>query len=144
MAQFFVTYSLQDAYQRRSRKRIELDVLDHTAALARALSFADDLASITGAEILKYDVSQEVAYTDAATGGSNLDAGATLSFLIDTQGKKAAFKVPAVEASVVNADGTIDLTDANILAFEAEMVSTEIKISDGEVPLDLVSGKLDR
>ena len=145
MTQFFVTYSLKDAHGRKGRKVFELETLDFAAALTRASSLADAFAGISGCEIEKYSVSQEVAYTDSASAGANIAATGTLVFLLNANGKLGTVKIPALEPStLVTGTPTVDKTDVNILAFETELVSTEVEISDGEVPLDLDSGRLDR
>jgi hypothetical protein len=132
-----------DAYQRRGTKRYELDTLDFTAALARAATLATALGNLMEADILKYTVGQEVPYTDTVVAGANRDEGITLSADLGA-GKTAAIKIPTPVNTVINPDGTVDITDGLITALETEYLSTEVLVSDGEVVLDFLSGKLDK
>lgn len=132
-----------DAYQRRGTKRYELDTADFTAALARAATLATALGNLMEADILKYTVGQEVPYTDTVVAGANRDEGITLSADLGA-GKTAAIKIPTPVNTVINPDGTVDITDGLITALETEYLSTEVLVSDGEVVLDFLSGKLDK
>ncbi len=143
MADFAMALTYVDAFQRRGTKRYELSALDFTAALARAATLATALGNLMEGDILKYTVGQEVPYTDTVVAGANRDEGITISADLGA-GKTASIKVPTPAKSVVNADGTIDLTDALITAFETEFLSGEVLVSDGEVVLDFLTGKLDK
>ena len=140
---FNMALTYVDDFQRRGTKRYELDTLDFTAALARAATLATALSNIMEGDILKYTVGQEVPYTDTVVADANRDAGITLSCDLGA-GKTAAIKVPTPTMTVVNADGTVDLTDGLITALETEFLSAEVLVSDGEVVLDFLSGKLDK
>ena len=143
MATFAMALTYVDAYQRRGTKRYELDTLDFAAALARAGTLSTALANLMEGEILKYTVGQEIDYTDTVDAGANRDEGITISADLGA-GKTAAIKVPTPVNTVLNPDGTIDLTDGLITAFETEYLSGEVLVSDGEIVLDFLSGKLDK
>ena len=143
MATFKMTVIYEDAYTRRGRKVFKLETLDFAAALTRAGTFASALAGIMGAKILRYDVGQEVSYSDTVTALSNKDEGATIQTDLGA-GKTASLKIPAPEKGIFNADGSVDLTDALVTALESEYLSGEVTISDGEVVLDFKSGVLDK
>lgn len=132
-----------DAYQRRGTKRYELDTVDFAGALARAATLATALGNLMEADILKYTVGQEIPYTDTVVAGANRDEGITLSADLGA-GKTAAIKIPTPVNTVINPDGTVDITDGLITALETEYLSTEVLVSDGEVVLDFLSGKLDK
>lgn len=143
MADFAMAMTYVDAYQRRGTKRYELSATDFTAALARAATLATALGNLMEADILKYTVGQEVPYTDTVDAGANRDEGITISADLGA-GKTAAIKVPTPVNTVINPDGTVDITDGLITAFEAEFLSGEVLVSDGETVLDFLSGKLDK
>lgn len=140
---FNMALTYVDDFQRRGTKRYELDVIDFAAALARAASLTSALADIMEADILKYTVGQEVPYTDTVVADANRDAGVTISCDLGA-GKTAAVKVPSPTMSIFNTDGTVDMTDGLITALESEFLSTDVLVSDGEVVLDFLSGKLDK
>lgn len=141
--EFILTVFLRDAYKRRTRKRYQLEVVDHAQALVRAASLVDAISAAVGSEVLKYTVAQEVAYTDTVEVGANVDEGVTFSADLGA-GKTAAIKLPSPIAGYINGDGTINMTHSAITDFESEFLSGEVLVSDGEVVLDLVSGKLDK
>lgn len=143
MATFYVTAFYRDAYTRKGTKRFQLEVVDHAAALTRAASLVGALANIMEAEIVKYTVWQEVAYSDTLDAGANKDEGATFSCDLGA-GKEAALKIPSPLHSIRNADGSIDLLDAAVTGLESEFLSGEVLISDGEVVLDFLKGTLDK
>ena len=143
MAQFFVGVTYVDAYTRKGTKEFELSVADHATALTRAASLVGALAGIMDGKILKYSVRQDVAYSDSLTAGANKDEGISISCDLGA-GKTATLKIPAPDKSVINADGTLDLTDAAVTALESEYLSGEVVISDGETVLDFLKGTLDK
>lgn len=145
MPKFLLSIQMQDAWgdKRRTTKRFTLDVLDWAAAGIRAGTFLTAWSNITGLDVLKYTLGQETPYTDTVTAEANMDAGATISCDLGG-GKRAALKIPAPEVTILNADGSVDLTDALVTALESEYLSGDVTISDGEVVLDFLSGKLDK
>ena len=143
MAQFELSISIMDVYQRRGSKRFLLEALDIATAITNAGLFATSLADVMEAEILNYSVAARVAYTDTVGANANLDEGITISCDLGA-GKRAALKIPSPKNSVLNGDGTVDLTDAAITALESHYLSGDVLISDGEIVLDFLSGKLDR
>ena len=67
------SYTLKDAFQRKSTKGVEIEAIDYTTALAAMAAYLTDVGALTMAEILKYSVTQDVDYTDTADAGANLD-----------------------------------------------------------------------
>lgn len=143
MAVFQITLSIQDAYARRTVKRFECDVADFATAGGVATSLATDFAALSEAEVLKYSVGQETTWSDSVTAGANLDEGITLSVQKE-DGSKAVIKVPAPINSVINPDGTVDITATAVTDYVDNWISNGVTISDGEVVTSLLSGKLDR
>lgn len=143
MATFYITAVLRDAYGRRTRKTFELSVADYAGALARQTTLLAALANMCEAEIVSSKVWSEAAYTDAVDAGANIDEGVTFSCDLGG-GKSAALKIPSPVNSILNTDGTVDMTDGIVTALETEFLSGEVLISDGETVLDFTSGKLDK
>lgn len=131
-----------DAYGRPVSKALDIVAADPPAGLTLAGSIMTDLAPITGARILSYTLKVRVPYTDSVTAGANRDAGATIS-VRTADNEKANFSIPAPEASIFNADGTVDLTDGGFAAYLANYLSGAILVDDGEVVTEVISGKLD-
>jgi hypothetical protein len=120
-----------------------LDTTDHAAAVTETNLFCADLAGLTGAEILEHSVALKTQYSDAVSAGANIDAGITLSCEL-TDGGKAPLRVPAPITSVVNPDGTVDITNVLVSDFVDNWISGNFLLSDGETVSALLSGKLDR
>lgn len=134
---------LRDAYNRVSTRKYELEAADFVTALANMALFVIDLAALTDADVLRSIVAQKVEVTDSVTAGANIDTGLTLSFDLGA-GKSAAHKVPAPVASIFDANGVADLTDALVSDYVANFTSGAFLISDGETAVGVNSGMLDK
>ena len=143
MAVFPVSISLVDAYGRLISKRFDVSAADHPAALTAAGLFMADLADVTGARILSYDVATHVVYTDTVTAGSNRDTGATVS-VRTADNEKAITRIPAPEATIFQADGSVDLADAAFTAYMANFLAGTILVDDGETVTEVLGGRLDK
>lgn len=143
MPEFQLSLSYIDAYKRRGTKGFVLSAVDYPTALTNAGTFVGELANAMMANILKYSVATEVVYSDTLDPLANKDEGVTISCDLGG-GKTAALKIPTPVKTYVNADGTVDLTDAIITALESTYIAGEVLISDGEVVIDFLSGKLDK
>ena len=136
---------LQDAYARRSTRRFDVAAVDQPTALTAMADFTADYAGLSEAEVLSYGITEEVQYTDTVDAGANLDAGITFTVsIVGEESKRASIKVPAPIPGVLNPDGTVDLADAAITAFEANYLGGAIRVSDKETVADFLKGKLDR
>jgi len=143
MAIFEANVTMRDAYTRETTKRYQVSAADIGAAETLWLAYLVDLAAFSGLDIIKWKLATEAAYTDAVTAGANLDTGATMSFE-KADGDKVAVKVPAPVASVINTDGTIDVTDVIVTDWAANFTGGAILVSDGEQATTLLSGTLDK
>ncbi len=140
-----LSVKLEDAYLRRSTKRWKVSAATYALALTDAALFITDLMAITGCDILDYLLSTPTQVTDTVTSGANLDAGATFNLsIVGFPAKKAAQKVPAPVLGIINADGTIDMTNAIVTDYAANFTSGFVLVSDGETVSTFDSGRLDR
>ena len=151
MTVFNVHFTLRDAFGRRTRKMYQtedisdLDVgAEFLTAYNEAALLMADLQALTLAEVLYYTVQAQVAVVDTADVGANIDEGITL--VVDKSDNKAAIlKVPAPTLTVVNADGSVDITAGAVTNYHDNFTTSgKFTVSDGEKATALISGRLDR
>lgn len=140
---------LEDAYGRKTRKMFELsDISDVNVGAefltARGLvaGMVADLAALSEARVLSYEVKERVVYTDTADAGANIDEGITL-VVEKVDNFRAILKVPAPVNSVIDPDGTVDIVDALVTAYFTNFTA-DFTLSDGELASTLISGRLDK
>ena len=143
MAEFFGVAVLEDAYGRKTRKSYQIEEIDLAAAQAVLDTQAIALADISEAEILWLSLSDVTVYADSVTVGANIDEGATVQ-VRKADNQLATVKIPAPVNSIFNADSTLDLTNALVIAYFAQFLTGEIRVSDGELATQVVRGKLDK
>lgn len=150
MTVFTLAVTMRDAYGRIARKRYETEDIvgvdvgaEYLTAQGFATTLLAALANLTEADVLYYNLGREVTYTDTADAGANKDEGITiLGQKLDN--KLVVIKVPAPVNSVINVDGTVDITDALVTAYTNHFnVSGGFTLSDGENINALISGRLD-
>lgn len=147
----FFSVTLADDYGRTTRKLIELSgetLLADYVTLAG--TFSTKLEAVTDLAVIRMDlVIDDIDAGFAVTAGANVDVGGTFTGYVyeGGNGKKASLKLPGIKASMVNGDGTIDMTDAAIIAFLAHWLQatpSSCLISDGEEISSWIRGKLDK
>lgn len=147
-----VKYSLTmiDAYGRNRSmvlEAVEVALLvDQVTALENVIN---QLAAVTDLGLIRADLIYVGKGTPfAVTAGANRDTGATFSGLIYAgDGKKASAKVPGIKPALVNADGTITLTQADVedwIELYAEATPHSLLLSDGETIDSWLRGTLDK
>jgi hypothetical protein len=110
-------------------------------------NFIATLEAVSDLGVVRADFSQTGLGTPSEPdAGANVDVGATfVGWAEATPGKKIATKLPGVKLAKVDANGNIDLTDADIAAFLANYADAgDFWISDGENVADWIAGTLDR
>jgi len=144
MPTYVVRYTLVDSEGREGTKTFETQNLaDYAAALVAADALADDLAVVSGAEILRYSISEILTYVDAVTAGSNKDEGVTL-VVRKTDSMRDVIRIPAPTKTYLDGSGNVDITDAGVLSYFDNFTSSgDFLFSDGELAVTLLSGKLD-
>lgn len=146
MPEYTVRFSMVDAYQRTASKSFTTvsTMADETAALAAAAGLATDLANLTELDILSYEISQRVVYTDTVDAGANRDEGVTFQ-LRKVDNFLGDIKVPGPINAIFNGDGSVDLTDAAVTAFISNFLTGgDFTFSDGEQATSLIKGSLDK
>lgn len=145
MAFYKVSIELTDAANRKARKVYETqDLVDVAAANTAAAGLVTDLEAVTGAKVLAYTVSERTVVTDSVTSGANVDEGLTISgYKADNY--QTVVRVPAPETATWLADGTVDMSNADVQAYLGNFQSTgDFTVSDGEVIDSWIGGKLDK
>ena len=147
MAVAQLSCTLADAYGRTTHRVYEMDTIVLLADyIIAAGAFKTALAAVTDLQLVRCDlVLPGIVEGFAVTAGANVDVGATFSgYIQDGDGKKASMKLPGIKASLVDADGSVDITGA-IATWLGEFEDGEdFMLSDGEQIDAWIKGTLDR
>lgn len=147
MAEAYLSCTLGDAYGRTTKRLYEMDAQTLLADYVTvAGAFKAALQSVTDLQLVRADLLIPAIITGfAVTAGANVDVGATFSgFIKDGDGKKASLKLPGVKASLVDADGSVEITGV-IATWLAEFEDgDDFMLSDGEQIDSWIRGTLDR
>lgn len=136
--------TLRDAYNRYGSKSFEGTATTIVGAQADAAALAADLDAISLAATVKTRVADEVLIASTPEEGANIDAGATLHCRLDN-GKLYGLKIPAVDPSIVNQDGSVNIASTLLLAFVAHFqAGGEFTVSEGNLITAVEYGELDR
>lgn len=148
MAQEWMSLTLEDAFGRTTNIRREMQahvlLAEYQAEIA---NFIVDLEAVTDLGVVRADFVQTGLGSESTPeAGANVDVGATfVGWAEATPGKKISTKCPGFKLALVNADGTIDLTQAELVAFLANYADAgDFYLSDGENVADWIKGSLDR
>jgi len=136
--------TMVDDYGRSLTKGFETDA----ATIANAITYTEAgltaLHAISDAGWQKQDYLSAATTTQAPGAGANRDVGATLRVTLNN-GKNYALKIPMPAAGIVNPDGSIDIGDADLLAYVALFeVGGHLRVSEGNYVTALLSGALDK
>jgi hypothetical protein len=136
--------TLRDAYSRYGSKTFDGVATTVAQAQTDAGALAVDLDAVSLAATVKTRVSVDELIASVPQAGANIDAGATLHCRLDN-GKLYGLKIPAVNPSIVNPDGSIDITDVLVTSFVAHFQSGgEFTVSEGNLITAIEYGELDR
>lgn len=144
MAIYVAKIILEDAYGRQTSKTYQSqDLLDFATAQAALTALVTDLQGVTELGVVRTYLTEETVIDESPTGGSNVDEGATLTTKkADT--KKYSLKWPGPVGTLVNSDGTLDITNAALISFVENFQSAgDWTISDGELISSIVKGSID-
>jgi len=141
-----VSLTLIDGYNRTTHKRYGCNANTVADAQTYADALLADLEDVSDLGQAKVEVTFPLTVTVpvAAVAGANIDVGGTLHAEL-TSGKGYGLKVPGIKDSMVNADGSIAIDDAAIVAFVANFEAGDhFTVSDGETIATVKSGELDK
>jgi hypothetical protein len=147
---YYFTVTLIDEKKRTTTRRFQLvEAATPADAVTDIGTFVTALKAVTQCGVIKATLLVPVDPTPTAGGaGSNIDAGATVSGWVTEYLKKASLKWPDPDATAKDVDGSIDLTDAGVIAFLGLFESDDgiCELSDGEqiAAGKWIKGKLDR
>ena len=145
MPEYQISYSLVDSMGRPGKKTYDTvsTMVDHAAAVTAANSHAVLLDDVCEMKILSHTVSLRTVYSDSVDAGANKDEGATVT-VRKTDNLNAVHRIPAPVQSLRLADGTVDLTDAALIAYFANFEAAgDLRLSDGESVATVVRGTID-
>ena len=143
----WATLRVRDAYNRTKRKEVQVKSLDSAQAELDADNIQATYAAVMNGHIFSMVTSGEKVYAGAAGAGSNVDTGVTMSCQLDGRSEKAALKWPTPDPAILNPDGTVDLTNAQVIAVQdmyRDIIGQVAYLSDGESITEFLSGKLDK
>jgi hypothetical protein len=123
----------------------QLVLLDYLTEIGQ---FVGKLLTISDLGLIAADfsVTGEESPTDPAA-GANVDVGATfVGYGVgENAGRKIVTKVPGIKAAYVDAQGGIDVTQADVAAYLDEFIETgDWFLSDGEEVSEWIAGTLDK
>jgi hypothetical protein len=140
--------TLTDAFGRLTHVRREMQPHALLAEYqAEIQNWATTFAAISGLGLVRADFVQTgLATVTDPEAGANVDVGATfVGWNEDESGTKISTKVPGFKTTLVDPDGTIDLTQADVAAYLANYADAgDFYLSDGENVADWIKGTLDR
>lgn len=145
MTTYMAQVILTDDYGRQTRKSYQSqDFIDFPTAMVALTNLVTDLQAVTELGVVRTYLTEETVIAEAPASGANIDAGMSLT-VVKADTKKATIKVPAPPASVINPDGTVDLTATAITDFVGNFQSGGgWTVSDGEIVTSVVKGSIDK
>lgn len=139
-----LTISLVDAYSRSGAKRFEGTATTLSQAALDGAALLSDFQAVSGMGTTMLTYSQSVPELNAADAGANVDAGATIHCRLNN-GKIYAFKVPAIDPTLINSDGSVKIADAAVTGLIAHFqAGGEYTVSEGDLIDTILYGELDR
>lgn len=143
----WATIRIVDAYGRSKRKLVELKSLDPAQAELDADNVYSAYSNVINGHPISMVVSGEKTYAGAAGAGSNVDTGVTMACQLFGRPERASLKWPTPDPAILNADGTVNLANAQVIAVQdlyVDGIGQVAYLSDGESITGFVSGSLDK
>lgn len=137
--------SIRDGKNQETTKRFELMAIDAGVAETDAAAMLALFQPLCDGEILSYTVSGKVNVSDSVTGTSLKSDVMSITAQLHGRPEKANLRLPCFPDSKSDANGVLDLTDADVVAFQNAFIglSTNIaRLSDGETIENFLRGKL--
>lgn len=143
MPDFRYTLTFVDYYQRPSTRTFYTTVADYATARAAADALLVDAQALSTAHIVKDELTEVSDIAGAAAASSNVDEGLTLQYNLGGV-KRASQNIPSPVKTIFLADGSADTGNVLITAWTANFLTGGWTISDGETPVSVLKGALDR
>lgn len=140
----WVTLTFIDGRNRTKTKTVEMVTNDAATAETAGDAVYAAYAAVTQGAISKFVVSGEKLPVASPGATSNVDAGVTVSCAL-LGGGKAANKWPMPTEAIINADGSLDLADLDVVAVQTLYEAGETAhLSHGQSITSFLSGQLDK
>ena len=141
---FDVTFTLQDAYARRTTRRYTNTRTLLADCQSDAATMLATLEALSKCAVVKVEIGIPTTYATSPESQANVDAGATIHARLNN-GKLAPVRIPAIDPAKLNADGSVKLDDTDVDALATAMGSGgHWTISEGNTVTRFESGELDR
>lgn len=122
MAIYEVTYQFIDEQGRSTDRLLLVDEPDEAALLTAAAAMATVLNDLSQCGIQQYDYRRRVSVGDTPGAGSNIDPGATFSW-VTTLNIDPTSQIPNPIDAAKDGQGNIDLTNAQVVAYTSAFIS---------------------
>lgn len=133
-----------DAYGRETTRSYQVNAADFPTASTAFNNMVPLIQAVTMLQVFKARLSEDTLYAGVPTANANRDEGQTISADIGgVPGKTGSIKLPGPTYAIRNADGTIDIDSAVMLALEAGFATNDVRISDGETVDSFIKSTLD-
>jgi hypothetical protein len=133
-----------DDYGRSLTKGVETVDTVIATAITHVTAYLTALHAVSDAGWQKQDYLADGVITESPAEGANRDVGATLRVTLDN-GRNYAFRIPMIAAAMLNADGSVKIDDADILALVALFETAGyLRVSDGNYITAILGGSLDK
>ncbi len=146
MPVYNVTLHILDDFGRETTRRVMADVADETALLVSITALEAEWTPMTDGAITSIDYTRTVEYANTPVADANVDRAAKMK-VEKANGFKDSFKLPIIPLGKVNADGTVDLADADLVALFALFDTGgdwKVNQQDPQFVTSVISGRLDK
>ena len=143
MADFLQTLTFLDAYNTKTSRSYHITAADFAAARLIATNNLTTIQAIVLGAVIKETLAEQNFIGGVPGAGANVDTGATFTWDMGS-GKTASTNLPMPVPAIINVDRSINLADANVLAWTANYTDGDILVSDGEVVQSVIHGELDK
>jgi hypothetical protein len=142
---FDITFTLLDAYGRTTTRRFGNNRALLADALTDSAAMLALLEAVSLSAVSKYSIAQVSAVASPSPeAGANNDAGATIHCRMENA-KLVGLKVPAIDPAIVEADGTVLVTNEDVAALVGAFATGEHwRISEGNYIVEPVYAELDK
>lgn len=141
---FDVSLTLQDDYSRRSVKKFNGTATTLAQAEIDKDALMADLMAVSLCGTVKSSLSVDEVESEAIESGANVDAGGTLHCRLNN-GKLYPLKIPGIDPTLINSDGSINIAAPAITAYVSNFESGgAFTVSEGNLITAVEYGELDR